>query len=102
MPDHPGSFTIECDPCGAGLIDDDKETVIARWNRRATDAERDALKADNELMWDVRELGRAIYLGLYEHQGADWNANETQSVWYDVAARALAVLHRDEPTKEAP
>jgi len=58
--------------------------------------------ADNNLMWDFRELGRAIYLGLYEHQGADWNANETQSVWYDVAARVLAVLHRDEPTEEAP
>jgi hypothetical protein len=34
MPDHPGSTVIECG-CGCGLIDDKREAVIERWNRRA-------------------------------------------------------------------
>lgn len=34
MPDHPGSSVIEC-RCGCGLIDDDRASVIAHWNRRA-------------------------------------------------------------------
>lgn len=34
MPDHPGSSAIEC-RCGCGLIDDDRASVIAHWNRRA-------------------------------------------------------------------
>jgi Lar family restriction alleviation protein len=34
MPDHPGSFVIECS-CGIGLIHENKDTVIAAWNRRA-------------------------------------------------------------------
>ena len=33
MPDHPGSFTIECG-CGCGLIDETEEAVTARWNQR--------------------------------------------------------------------
>ena len=33
MPDHPGSAVIECG-CGAGMIDDTKEAVLARWNQR--------------------------------------------------------------------
>lgn len=41
MPDHPGSHVIEC-VCGAGMIDDTREAVLARWNRRA---ERDAQPA---------------------------------------------------------
>lgn len=34
MPDHPGSYVIEC-ACGAGHIDDTREACTARWNRRA-------------------------------------------------------------------
>lgn len=34
MPDHPGSHVIECG-CGAGMIDDTRTAVVARWNRRA-------------------------------------------------------------------
>lgn len=36
MPDHPGSWTIECDgpKCGAGLIRDSREDVVRAWNRR--------------------------------------------------------------------
>ncbi|WP_119154185.1 Lar family restriction alleviation protein [Caldimonas tepidiphila] len=34
MPDHPGSTVIECG-CGAGMIDESRERVLERWNRRA-------------------------------------------------------------------
>lgn len=38
IPDHPGSFTIECcgADCNTGQIADTKAEVIAMWNRRAT------------------------------------------------------------------
>lgn len=42
IPDHGGSHVVECG-CGAGLIDDTKEAVFTRWNRRATLAQPDAL-----------------------------------------------------------
>jgi hypothetical protein len=34
MPDHPGSYTIECAACNIGLIDDTKEKAEAAWNKR--------------------------------------------------------------------
>lgn len=34
MPDHTGSHVVECS-CGAGMIDETREAVLARWNRRA-------------------------------------------------------------------
>jgi len=37
MPDHPGSFTIECG-CGCGLIDETQAAVVKRWNTRAAAA----------------------------------------------------------------
>lgn len=33
LPDHPGSWFIECS-CGVGMIGEDKQDVIDRWNRR--------------------------------------------------------------------
>jgi hypothetical protein len=37
LPDHPGSFTIECmgAGCNTGLIADTRAEVVAMWNRRA-------------------------------------------------------------------
>lgn len=40
--------------------------------------------------WTRETLGRAIYLGLYEHQGAKWEANDSKEVWYTCADRVLA------------
>ncbi|MCL8302321.1 Lar family restriction alleviation protein [Pseudomonas mosselii] len=34
MPDHPGSWTIECPACSCGMIDGDRAAVVAMWNRR--------------------------------------------------------------------
>ena len=34
MPDHPGSYTIECPACSAGMVDSTRDGVLARWNRR--------------------------------------------------------------------
>lgn len=51
MPDHQGSATVECG-CGAGLIDDDEETVRRRWNQRAGHAQRptDTIAVDAKLL----------------------------------------------------
>lgn len=38
MPDHPGSWTIECPACSCGMIDGDRAAVVAMWNRRAASA----------------------------------------------------------------
>jgi hypothetical protein len=44
MPDHPGSHVIECG-CGAGMIDNTRAAVVARWNRRAALAAQPAPEA---------------------------------------------------------
>lgn len=40
--------------------------------------------------WTRETLGRAIYMGLYEHQGAVWEANDSKEVWYACADRVLS------------
>ena len=52
IPDHPGSHVVECS-CGAGLIDDTREEVVTRWNRRAASPEGGAT-AKRELR--IKEL----------------------------------------------
>lgn len=34
LPDHQGSYTVECPHCGAGMIDDFRASLLSRWNRR--------------------------------------------------------------------
>lgn len=34
MPDHPGSWTVVCGKCPAGMIESTFESVAAVWNRR--------------------------------------------------------------------
>jgi len=39
MPDHPGSFTVECPTEGCcGMIADTRDEVVAAWNRRPAQA----------------------------------------------------------------
>lgn len=38
LPDHEGSYTIECRGCNLGFIEATKEEAIAAWNRRAPEA----------------------------------------------------------------
>lgn len=42
MPDHPGSYTIECVACNLGSIADTKAECVAKWNSRATFVPPDA------------------------------------------------------------
>lgn len=35
MPDHPGSWTVECCACNCGMINQSREQVLSDWNRRA-------------------------------------------------------------------
>jgi hypothetical protein len=51
---------------------------------------------------DREALGRAIYLGLYGHQGARWEANDTKYVWYEAADRLRALLHPTVPVEREP
>ncbi len=37
----------------------------------------------------VERCARQIYLGLYSNIGAKWEANETKSVWYEIAIAVL-------------
>lgn len=47
LPDHPGSFTIECPTDGCcGLIADAKTEAIAAWNRRAAPSVASSAPAD--------------------------------------------------------
>lgn len=54
MPDHKGSFVIECG-CGYGIIDDDRENLIKRFNTRPDVVDKEKLIGviKNELkVWD--------------------------------------------------
>ena len=35
MPDHPGSWTIECVKCNCGMIDESCDAALRAWNTRA-------------------------------------------------------------------
>ena len=58
LPDHEGSYTIECAGCGLGIIDDTLEAVTATWNRRTPDS---ALlrEGDTALAAAIRERDEA-------------------------------------------
>ena len=51
-PDHPGSWYIECS-CGAGMIDESREKLIERWNRRAEPSESELLREEKAAKFDV-------------------------------------------------
>lgn len=37
-------------------------------------------------------IAKTFYLGMYEREGANWNANESQNVWLSGARAVLALL----------
>lgn len=55
MPDHEGSYVIECPACDAGMIGGDQASVTARWNRRATLPQHSAEQAgaDGRVLWQA-------------------------------------------------
>lgn len=69
IPDHPGSWTIECGGCPAGMIESTRAEVVSAWNRRATQpapipaqtagAESLDEKALNALLWFYRRAHHA-------------------------------------------
>jgi hypothetical protein len=67
IPDHPGSWTIECGGCNVGMIDDTRAEVVAAWNRRAAPADvgEDGLP---ELPAPVRMSADQAYLGYTAEQ----------------------------------
>jgi hypothetical protein len=66
MPDHPGSTVIECG-CGCGLIDDKREAVIERWNRRALRVAltEEQIRARYRLKHGMREDAETPFAGPY-------------------------------------
>ena len=87
FPDHPGSTIIECG-CGCGLIDESRETVIARWNTRADSA---AVTAEREACADAESDAGRLALELEcLLLSTDMPA---ASRWWDSANEALD-LHR--------
>lgn len=38
LPDHEGSWDVSCPRCGSGMIDGNKDAVVARWNMRVAEA----------------------------------------------------------------
>lgn len=41
MPDHPGSYSVECVKCSVGLIAPTQEQAVMEWNKRASPSEAD-------------------------------------------------------------
>lgn len=82
-PGSPASFWVNCS-CGIETRERRTEQeAVALWNTRA---------ATGAGMPTREEIGRVIYLLLYEARGAIWEANESKDVWYREADRFLALL----------
>jgi Lar family restriction alleviation protein len=60
MPDHLGSWTVEC--CDCGMIKDTREAVIAAWNRRTPSVSPSA--EARELVRDLRKLSQWLETSL--------------------------------------
>ena len=50
----------------------------------------DALRAP--ALPSEEEIAKTFYLGMYEREGANWSANESQNVWLSGARAVLALL----------
>ena len=64
-----------------------EKSAIKAWNTRT------ALEQPTN---DVERVARAIYLGMYNKLGANWDAVETKDVWFDLAKKAIAALTQQE------
>lgn len=90
MPDHPGSYVIECG-CGCGLIDDTRELVVARWQARAQlPASAPSVSVDEELLTTMK-----MALGCLVRSEAIHNQPNT-----DAQTRLRAAIQRAEASKE--
>ena len=86
MPDHPGSWSIDCS-CLAGMIKSDREEVIAAWNRRAAIA---AAPLTQQLLDALREIMPSRLCG------ESWNLPDDDTVsivvTFGKVARARAAI----------
>jgi hypothetical protein len=46
------------------------------------------------------QIGEAIYLAMYGHQGGKWEANDSKETWYRIANRFLVMLPAPPTTGE--
>lgn len=97
MPDHTGSSVIECG-CGCGLIDGTRATVIERWNRRATQPQRDAAPAQPLPLDDPRlqELSASAILGAMVIEHAGYMATAAEALMRALNDEDAARLRREE------
>lgn len=83
MPDHPGSHVIECG-CGAGLIDQTRDAVVARWNRRAA-LEKFGQEEAEPVAWMYQhdETARTTFVSGWQLENG-WETNNPR--WLRVCA----------------
>ena len=87
MPDHPGSFTVECPTEGCcGMIADTRAEVVAAWNRRPAQAPS-APVAREVVTAPSLELRRAMFKAYGECLTA------TDMMPQDIADKLIAVAH---------
>lgn len=97
MPDHPGSWTVEC--CDVGMIKDTRAEVVAAWNRRAVPAQASAPAVDDLAMLVarlVRALRKAAPDNELSEQALDYLKREGLT---GSALRAAPVPAQGEPAK---
>lgn len=63
LPDHTGSWTIEC--CDVGMIKDTREDVITAWNRRAAPQPQGGALTDEQIRAIAVNYGRFVFPGVY-------------------------------------
>lgn len=92
MPDHEGSHVIEC-VCGAGLIDDTRKAVVARWNTRALTQRPAAQEVGEREGWTDADADAARLALELECLLLDTKDTASVSRWWASANEALD-LHR--------
>lgn len=88
MPDHPGSWTVECLKCSTGFVRPTREEATAAWNRRAPAVVID--EGDEVLMEVVAREWCAIEHGFGDAPGVIKNTVDV--LWPDYKARARCII----------
>lgn len=69
MPDHQGSYSIECPPCNLGLLADTEELATAAWNSRVAPTDSARIEELEHKLAAAQKEARVFYALSEERMG---------------------------------
>lgn len=85
LPDHPGSWSVDCARCSVGMLHDAREAAIAAWNTRPRP------------VVDREAVAKVIWSRFAPSHAVDWD-DEPNKAEYLQAADAILALIPPDPT----